>query len=134
MEGWIGDQKAKQKPEYRVLLKDDDKMDEDMDGDGDGDEDEDEEGEDEEGEDEEGGDDDEDGDDEDGDEENGDEENKEDGSDGDRPPAKRMRMSRLSVDARIAQAGGDLVLPGLTQGVLTRSLSRSSCASSVASC
>jgi len=57
----------------------------------------------------------------------------------DEPSAKRMRKSRMSVDARIAQAAndlGDLPVYGLGTSRMTRSfsrLSRSSRASSVAS-
>jgi len=58
-----------------------------------------------------------------------------DGGD-DEPPAKRMKMSRMSVDAQIAQAGDDGLLADLDAGRMTRSmscLSRSSRASSIAS-
>jgi len=48
----------------------------------------------------------------------------------DEPPAKRLRMSRMSVDAQIVQDG---LLVGLDVGRMTRSVSRSSRASSVAS-
>jgi len=61
-------------------------------------------------------------------EEEEEEKKKEDnGRDDDRPPAKRMRMS---VDAQITLAGNNLLLG---HGRVTRSLSRSSRSSSVAS-
>lgn len=71
-----------------------------------------------------------------GEENNSNEEEEGDGdSEDDEPPAKRARMSRMSVDAQIAQIGMNPLF-GLDTGRMSRSmshLSRSSRASSVAS-